>query len=458
MDRGLARCADAVIVLPGIMGSELVEVASGRTLWGLADLSWYWRAWTTGSSLEKLRVTDDERAGRAGRIKATRPLRFPAVAPMLRGFEPYSHLIEALRHVVPHPVAVLPFAYDWRLPVAFNARRLADAADRHLRMWRAHSSGSAEARLVLIAHSMGGLVARYFTGVLGDGGEVRATITLGTPFQGAVKATQVMNTGRGAPLPLPRRRLRHLAVTMPGLHDLLPTYRCVSEGSSARRLTSSDVVALGGDPEMAADSACMHDQITALSQDGLRTVVGVGQPTMQSLTLKAGVIFPQRWTYLPRAEAGQARTADRGGDETVYRESAAGGVAPMYLAQSHGSLAATSEVISHICAVVTEEALGPWLGEFAPFGLHVPDIATAGVPFEVRVTSAGDPAALSCRVTDAASGAPVAHPALMPRGDAVGSRVSVSKPGIYRVGVKGEAFSAVTQLVMVTPPIQPEKT
>ncbi|WP_327003458.1 hypothetical protein OHA72_51705 [Dactylosporangium sp. NBC_01737] len=28
---------DAVIVLPGIMGSELVDAGTGRVLWGLAD-------------------------------------------------------------------------------------------------------------------------------------------------------------------------------------------------------------------------------------------------------------------------------------------------------------------------------------------------------------------------------------------------------------------------------------
>ncbi|WP_371667002.1 hypothetical protein OG985_04940 [Streptomyces sp. NBC_00289] len=440
-----------MIVLPGIMGSELVDATSGKTLWGLADPGWYLRAWTSGSSLDALRVTDEERAGSAGRIKATRLLQFPAFAPVLRGFEPYTALVRSIRRVVLDPAAVLSFAYDWRLSTAHNARILADAAENHLRMWRAHPRGSAGAKLVLVAHSMGGLVARYFTGVLGGDSEVRTTVTLGTPFRGAVKAALILSSGRGSPVPLPRSLLRRLCATMPGLHDLLPSYRCVLDGTRVRRLIPSDVTALGGDEELAEDAARLHDQLTAVSVDRLRTVVGVGQPTMQSLTVEGGAVTPQLWAYQPGLEPGQMRFADRGGDETVYRESAAGGVEPLYLAQSHGALASTSEAVSHVCGVLTEEPLGPWLGAPSSLGLHVPDMATVGEPIEIVASSDEDFAAVTCRVTDARSGAPIAYPMLTSRDGTLKVRLTVDQPGVYRVALKGEAFSPVTQLVMVTP-------
>jgi hypothetical protein len=441
---------DAVIVLPGIMGSELVDAASGTPLWGLADPGWYVKAWTTGSSLSTLRVTDEERAGRAGRIRATGLLRFPAVAPVLRGFEPYTDLVAGLRQQVSDQAAVLPFPYDWRLPVAYNAHRLADAADRHLRRWRAHPRGSASARLVLVAHSMGGLIARYFTGVLGGARDVRTTITLGTPLRGSVKAAYILNSGRGAPVPLPSTRLRHLLESMPGIHDLLPSYRCVTDGTGARRLTPSDVAGLGGDPELAASAAALHEQLAALGGDGLRTVVGVRQPTMQSMRLDGGVVVPQQWAYLPDPGTGEIRTLDRGGDGTVYREAAAGET-PLYLAQTHGALARTPEAITHVRAVLTEEPLGAWLGEPPPLGLQTPDIAATGVAFGVTVTGTADPAAATCRVEDATTGVPVGYPVLLPAGGALAAQVTVGAPGVYRVAVKGEAFSPVTQLVLVTP-------
>src|SRR5215212_6507238 len=72
-----AEHRDAVVVLPGIMGSELVETATGRVLWGISDLRWYGTAWTTGGALAALLVTDEEREGHTGRIRASRLLRFP---------------------------------------------------------------------------------------------------------------------------------------------------------------------------------------------------------------------------------------------------------------------------------------------------------------------------------------------------------------------------------------------
>jgi hypothetical protein len=447
-----SACADAVIVLPGIMGTELVEKATNKTLWGFTHLGWYWRAWTTGSSLDALRVTDEERKGHTGRIHPARLLRAPAVAPLLRGVEPYTDLIEALRDVVTDPQAVLPFPYDWRLPVAHNAERLAETADDHLRMWRAHPRGSASARLVLVAHSMGGLVARFFTALLGGARDVRATITIGTPFHGSVKAIQILNSGRGTPVPLPHARLRALTRNMPGLHDLLPSYRCVTDGAGARRLTPTDVANLGGDEDLAGNAAKMHDQLAAADVAGVRAVVGVEQPTIQSLSLRAGQVVPQHWAYLPDPVSGAVRAVDRGGDETVYREAAVGGVEPLYLSQTHGALARTPEAIQHIRAVVTEETLGPWLGQPPPLGIEVPDLVAAGVPFDLTIRPLADPTAATCRILDAATGEPVRHPPLVPRDGGLSARTVLNDPGVYRVAVKGESFSAVTQLFMVVPP------
>ena len=187
--------------------------------------------------MDALALTEDERTGRTGRVTATRLLRFPAFAPILRGIEPYTDLVSGLRRVVAHEDAIAEFPYDWRLSIEHDARELARTAEAHLARWRAHPKGSADAKLVLVAHSMGGLVARYFTAVLGGSSEVRTTITLGTPYYGAVKAAVILNSGRGAPVPLPSRRLRTLAATLPGVHDLLPSYRCVDEDTSVRRLT-----------------------------------------------------------------------------------------------------------------------------------------------------------------------------------------------------------------------------
>ncbi|WP_433684760.1 esterase/lipase family protein [Nocardia sp. CA-119907] len=443
---------DAVMLLPGIMGSELVDTTTGKRLWGLADLGWYVSAWTTGCSMEALALTDDERAGRTGRVAATGLLKFPAFSPILRGVEPYTELLRGLRRVVPHPDAIAEFPYDWRLSIEHNAQELARRADVHLRRWRAHSEGSADAKLVLVAHSMGGLVARYFTTVLGGSSEVRATITLGTPFYGAVKAAMILNSGRGGPVPLPSRRLRTLAATLPGLHDLLPSYRCVDEGTSVRRLTPTDVDCLGGDIDLARQSFARRELLLSSGEQGLRALVGVEQPTAQSMLLRNGVVEPKYYAVETDTD-GKLSRVDRMGDSTVYRDAAAPrGLDPSVLPQCHGSIAKTAEAVTFVRAKLTDKPLGPPLAGPAAFGIEVPDVVAAGEAFDVRVLNTDDPTRISCVVEEARRHTQVARLQLK-RGDrTLTASVILRAPGVYRVKVKRGGNSPVSELVMAGPP------
>ncbi|MFE2867653.1 hypothetical protein [Embleya sp. NPDC059259] len=448
---------DAVIVLPGIMGSELVEVSTGRTLWGLADAGWYARAWTTGASLRALAVTDAERAGRAGRIRATRLLHAPAWAPMLRGFEPYTALVQAVRRSAADPSAVLEFPYDWRLSVEYNAGLLAIAVHEHLRRWRRHPLGGPDARLVLVAHSMGGLIARYFAEVLNGSAELRALITLGTPFFGSVKAVHLLGTGTGTPLPLPQTRLRRLATTLPGLYDLLPSYRCVDEGSSIRRLTAADVARLGGDEYLAGEALARRERLLgAGSWETLWPAIGVAQPTMQSLLLRDGVAEPRPVTCRTEPD-GRIERVDRGGDETVYREAAFPAAAkPFAFVQTHGALPGTREAIAHVCAVLDHRDLGPELAADAqPLALHVADSVAAGTALDIVLDGVADPAAVDVRVVDVATGVMLPRALPMPRDGRLMVRQILPVEGLFRVLAKAGGQSAVTQLVLASDPSAP---
>jgi hypothetical protein len=440
-------CADAVIVIPGIMGSQLVDVDDDTLLWGLSAKS-YASFWTSGSPWEKLKVTHDERSGRTSRVKATGLLTAPAFAPLLRGVEPYSRLTEGIRGVVLHRDAVLEYPYDWRLSVPHNANRLATVAAQHLETWRRHRHGSCNAKLLLVAHSMGGLIARFFTGRLGGEDEVRQTITIGTPFQGAVKAVFLLDRGQGAPVPLPRRRLRALARTMPGVYDLLPSYRCVEEQGAARRLTPADVARLDGDEDLARDSAQLHETISGVGLSNLRTMVGVEQSTMQSIGLRQGIAEPRYYTLEDDSYI------DWRGDGTVYTQVAAGGVEPISsLPQSHGALARSSEAIAAIRAVLTRRRLGPPMGT-GGVGLEVPESVTVGESFEISVTSHDDAINAKCRIVDADTGMQLAKPLLLRRAAAMIAEARLSRPGLYRIEVKNGGFSAVSQLVMVVSKVE----
>ncbi len=115
----------AVFVLPGILGSNLKM--GGKRIWlgfrfvnGLKKLAW-----------DPASAASVEPDGPIGSV--------------------YDDLIERLADT--HEV--IPFAYDWRRPIEDEARRLADAVDAAL---AARNLSRQPVRL--LAHSMGGLVAR----------------------------------------------------------------------------------------------------------------------------------------------------------------------------------------------------------------------------------------------------------------------------------------------------------
>jgi Lecithin:cholesterol acyltransferase len=225
---GRPACADAVIVVPGILGSELVD-GEGRVVWGLKP-SVLAGAWIT-RQLDVLHVTDDDRAGKR-RLRPTRLLRTPGYLPLLGGIEPYTRLLSRVKDTAVDPRAVAEFAYDWRLSIDYNAAELVKRCDEHLDRWRKIAADEnlcnpAEVRLVIVAHSIGGLVSRAASAAPGMRDELREVITLGTPYFGAVKAVRMLEIGEGAPVP--KGAARRLAVTCPGVYDLLPRYRCVGD-------------------------------------------------------------------------------------------------------------------------------------------------------------------------------------------------------------------------------------
>ncbi|MFG3028677.1 hypothetical protein ACGFZJ_09040 [Streptomyces sp. NPDC048253] len=125
---------------------------------------------------------------------------------------------------------VVAVGYDFRLGVTDAARTL----DAQLRCRLEHlwpKEEDREARVVIVAHSMGGLVARYWAAVLGGARWCRGIITLGTPHRGAPKALAVMAHGLSVG-PFHIRRPIEMARGWQGLADLLPRYPAVHDLSA----------------------------------------------------------------------------------------------------------------------------------------------------------------------------------------------------------------------------------
>jgi triacylglycerol esterase/lipase EstA (alpha/beta hydrolase family) len=104
---------------------------------------------------------------------------------------------------------VVLFPYDFRLGIRDAAERLKAEIDARLGVLTREARHQ---RVIVVAHSMGGLVARYWAGPLGAAPDCRALITVGTPHRGAPKALDwLVNAARNSPGPAkgtapPRRK------------------------------------------------------------------------------------------------------------------------------------------------------------------------------------------------------------------------------------------------------------
>lgn len=449
----MAGHRDAVIVVPGVMGSVL-EGPDGQVLWGMQP-ALLARAWLTGE-LAGLAVRPDEKPGR---VRATGLLRVPAYAPCLRGIEPYTHLVERLVQQSGDARAVLEFPYDWRLPVTSHANRFVDAATRHLESWREivrtqhPDTEPASVRLFVVAHSMGGLLVRAALTRSGVAEVVRRVLTLGTPYFGSVNAVRILATGDEGPPGVPRRAARDLARTCPGVYDLLPRYVCV-DGPTPRVLAPADISAIGASREL-AEAAANRWETLRLREPGpaapTSAVVGAGQSTWGSLTLDAG--------RLSVSERTLDDDPDAAGDATVPRRSAnLPGVEGTPLHLEHGALAKADDAIHVVLDKLDDRDSGPRL---AVRGLYtrIPDLAAAGAPVTVAVSDTGPvgrsaasgPQGISVRSTQLATDQN--HQWSLSRSAPDGALQFVHEglpPGLHRVTVTGGGGSPVTAIMLVT--------
>ena len=440
-----ATASDAIVLIPGIMGSELRD-GEGKVVWGLRPKVLF-RQLRTGDVISRLRLPpgapDDG-------VHATGLLSFPCYLPILDGLEPYTNLLRTLCNTAVHPSAVVPFPYDWRRSVAFNARVLEEVALAHLDAWTrrvrtlpGHDPRQPAPKLSLVCHSMGGLIARHFTEVLGHRDITRRVVTLGTPFGGSMKALRLIADGDVLPLGVLADEVRRAARTFPGVYDLLPRYPCVRT-TALDPLSGAVAATLGAEPELFEAAARDHRAVLAAAQAAgaaacpIRPMVGVTQPTLASVAVNHGEAdFDERL----------ADDIPRGGDSTVGRDHAhPSSSTPSYLPQRHGKIATTAEAVAFVRSVLTEVELGAYQGE--GIGLRLPDTARVHRPFDVGVESTGG-GLRTCRLIDAESGRQVDVKTPLRREGRLVATFTARQPGLYRVAASGGGFSPVEELLLV---------
>lgn len=209
-----------VLVLPGIGGSvlarpdDLDDVVWDAGKGDIADLAVRPR---------RMALAEIPRLEPIGLTRSTKLLGFTVVPGYERLLDRLSHIgrVDAGDPRRPVPAAdVVAVPYDFRRGVVEAAEQLDAVVTRRL---AGLSESEKTARLVIVAHSLGGLVARYWLGPCGRWPWCRALITLGTPHRGAPKALDWLVNGvrvGGARLERPTRLLRE----WPSVTQLAPRY------------------------------------------------------------------------------------------------------------------------------------------------------------------------------------------------------------------------------------------
>ncbi|MFO1159329.1 MAG: hypothetical protein U1E60_10865 [Reyranellaceae bacterium] len=197
-----------VIVVPGVMGSKLCDQPE-RVIWG--DRSSY-----VAGRVNALRLPPDvEQRNKA--IENCGLIESINLIPLLWESNVYNSLLSFLKDLGYKPENITIFDYDWRLSNFKNADRLKSTIDRV----------APNGKVDIVAHSMGGIIARIYYQSLGGNAKVQNLIMLGTPHLGSAKIFERLKDGfEHWPNSLSGgiSEIQKTILSFPSTYQLLPTY------------------------------------------------------------------------------------------------------------------------------------------------------------------------------------------------------------------------------------------
>lgn len=438
------RMPDVVVLLPGITGSVLKQ--HGKVVWGFSAGTIGKALLTLGGSMERtlaLPNDDPDKDRLDDGIVADSLIPDLHLIPGFWKIDGYTKVAEVITASfdVREGENFFQFPYDWRRDNRVAARKLATSTKAWLSAWR-ESSGSADAKLILIAHSMGGLVSRYFLECLEGWKDTKALVTFGTPYRGSLNAVDMLANGlKKGPFDLSK-----VARQFTAIYQLLPIFECYDAGDG-RLLRIGETTGIPNvDAGKAAAALAFHreieqavasnKQLPGYQRGGYRIypVVGIAQQTNLSARLDGDKVTMLQ-TYKGDA---------LGGDGTVPRMSAiplelSKEPSANYAATQHGSLQNADAVLVNLTGVLSGLDLD--LGVFKKtitVALEVEDLYVVGERVSVRARPSKE-IGLLATFWHSGESAPVASIAMTPvKDDWYGADFSPPRAGAYRVSVNGD--------------------
>ena len=457
------RLRHMVVVLPGITGSVLQK--DGRDLWAFSGAA----AWSAlahqAQFIQDLRLSaiDDPNLDDLGDgIVATGLMQDATLVPgLIKLFCGYTQLAESIRtrfEVIgnglhsPEPSNFFEFPFDWRRDNRVSARRLQQMVEQRLAAWRVYTSDP-NAKVILLAHSMGGLVARHYLECRDGWRDCLALVSFGTPYRGSLNALRFLTQGyKMAPLDLTDCVRSYTSV-----YQLLPTYPVVKVNDDFIPVREAGLCHV--DSQRANQASQFHAEIDSqveehrsnpdYQRNGYKILpfVGTRQPTLQSAVLTAPGL--QLSESLPSC----VYESLEAGDGTVPRYSAIPQELDFEFRESftpekHGALQASGIILDDVLGRLEQMQVprarairGPEIrAEGMAIALSLDDLYELGYPVEVRARlvntpqNAGKPVGTLSR-TDRAAALPVPFEAGPKEWMA---RIPDLPAGMYRLEVQTE--------------------
>ncbi|MGH3698365.1 MAG: lipase/acyltransferase domain-containing protein [Pseudonocardiaceae bacterium] len=449
---------DVIVLLPGITGSVLAK--DGKEVWSPAPGTVLRNLLSFGRSIKNLEVSDDDclAADLGDGVAATRLVDTLHIIPGLWKIDGYSEIerfLLATFDLTPG-VNYFPFPYDWRRDNRASATKLQEKSREWLAAWRA-KSGNSSAQLVLVGHSMGGLVARYFVEVLGGWRDTTAVVTFGTPFYGSLNAVDFLLNGFHKDLGPLSVDFSPLLRSMTSIHQLVPSYRCI-DGPDGTTTTPADAGLAQWNPAwnhaLLAFQREMEDAAKANRADPefiahpvvYQPITGRDQPTRQSAAVVNGKVELRF----------DRKGKDESGDGTVPLLSGAlAGTQQMrtFAPEQHARLQANTPLLNHLSGVIQalhesriedlRRRVTSW------FALDVDDVYLPNEPVAVHVQTLSDldlgtlqEVQTTVAVQDQATGQHVTHRDVVVPRDRTEVVLGELGAGTYLLTVSGPAGAA----------------
>lgn len=454
------RMQDIVVILPGITGSVLQK--DGKDIWAVSGQA-VWQAYSTlGDSIQQLKLNgDDPEAESLGDgITATCLIKGAHLIPGLDkidGYTALSHLIIDNFQVIQgdiynedKPANFFEFPYDWRRDNRATARLLKRFLDKRLKQWREYT-GIKDAKVILLAHSMGGLVSRYYLEVLEGWRDCKALFTFGTPYRGSVNAVNFLANGYKKLF----FDLTTVLRSLPSIYQLMPIYEMLKIADRYCRIAEASVELPNIVKVRAEDALKFHREIEAaveshkkdenyLNSYKIIPMVGTQQPTLQSAELANGQItvsseFPGLESHLSN------------GDGTVPYISAipielSNDYRDTYIPERHGSIQNNSRVLQELRDRLTTMQVdlskfrGPEVREAKPsaISLTLDDLYLEDEPIDMRVRLINyqNTGAVKAQIAPVAGTGTLLSVDFRQQEDEWALTVNDLAPGLYRVTVQ----------------------